>query len=82
MSDLYPTPTRLALLREIDAGQVWSSLRDSTIRTNLGQGRIVTDRVTEMWHAGWVEPVVGPIGELWALTAIGRGVLEDAAAPR
>lgn len=78
MADLYPTPTRLALLRQIDAREVWSSLRDDVIRTQFGQGRVVTAAVNEMWRAGWVEPVVGPIGTLWTVTDTGRDVLTPA----
>jgi hypothetical protein len=78
MYSLHPTPTRLAALRFVAAGEIWTVTGTEVIRTEYGQGLAVTDRVHEMWHAGWVEPVVGPIGELWNVTDAGRQVLAEA----
>lgn len=81
MSDLFPTPTRLALLRDIDAGHV---LVDTTVEkftvvlfpdapTSWQDRQTVTARVIELEVAGWAElaPWHG-----WQLTDAGRAVLD------
>ncbi len=78
MYNLHPTPTLLAALRFVAAGEIWTVTGTEVIRTEYGKGLNVTSRVHEMWHAGWVEPVVGPIGELWNVTDAGRKVLAAA----
>lgn len=84
MTDLYPTKTRLQLLRDIAADNVVDGLTDETDGhiwlldiVTFDPPRKVTARVLELEHAGWVEQ--GPDGATWRLTAAGRAVLE---APR
>lgn len=89
MGELYPTPTRLALLRDVDDGRVsrsiWSSGQsDASSRT----GCRVTAAIEEMSAAGWVvlnpqrwqtaDVVTGHGYELqyWQLTDAGRAVLD------
>lgn len=55
---LYPTPTRAALLREIDDGDVWEDWTGADpgeVWVHVGgrRGRRVTTRVREMEFAGW-----------------------------
>ena len=78
MSDLYPTKTRLALLRSIADGRVtadWDS-RGDTAWTDERSGRVVTSRVREMSRAGWV--VIASIVDDLSLTDAGREVLRGA----
>lgn len=82
MPDLYPTKTRLALLRDIRDGHViegpvepWAGDVWNTARAETGdQARKVTARVHELEDAGWVE--CGGDLTTWSLTAAGRAVLE------
>jgi hypothetical protein len=72
--DLHPTPSRLALLRDIEAGHVWSTLgvayNGASSRT-----RRVNAAVQEMRQAGWAEAQYGE----WRLTDRGRDVLAGGA---
>lgn len=82
-AELYPTKTRLALLRAIQNSQVQV---DTTAEnfvvvlfpdapTSWQDRQVVTARVIEVERAGWVElrPWDG-----WQLTAAGRAVLDGA----
>jgi len=72
MSDLYPTPTRLALLRRVAEGQiVWLA---GGISRDERDGSRVTARVAEMERAGWITRDFGP-WRRWKLTDTGRAVL-------
>lgn len=73
MADLYPTKTRLALLRDVDAGNVLDGITDDHVWLvdNPEPPRKVCARMREMEAAGWVEQ-----GEpFWRLTDAGREVL-------
>lgn len=84
MSDLYPTKTRLRLLRAVQSGDVLdgSVLIDDDALGNAWlcepgeERRKVTARVIELEEAGWIvldEPYVH-----WTLTAEGARVLAAA----
>lgn len=81
---LYPTPTRLALLREIDAENVTDGAEDD--ETYLidpdppYDSRKVTARVDEMQRAGWCD-LDDRRPYLWVLTQPGRDVLAGTPAP-
>lgn len=76
MADLYPTPTRLALLRDIRDGRV----RDDADFTPMlhfeddGEAKTarMADRVWEMARAGWC---AARVTSTWELTDAGRAVL-------
>lgn len=85
--DLYPTPTRLALLRQVANGQVCTDFMAS-IDTEGGDDvivlfpdaptawsdrRRVTARIREMEAAGWVRELTG--GD-WFLTDAGQALLD------
>jgi len=77
MPDLFPTPTRLALLRDVAAGLVCDT---DELAPHLDIGEDGTTRVAEaiwaMERAGWV---VQPSDRLlWELTDAGRALLEEA----
>ncbi|GAA4439103.1 hypothetical protein [Phytohabitans houttuyneae] len=79
MSDLHPTPTRLALLADVRAGRVF---RDTVGYSYIDGGTRVTARVAEMAAAGWAE--LHDTGQhrsfqlpRWRLTDVGREVLEQ-----
>lgn len=85
MSELYPTKTRLALLREVAAHNVCDGSLHSDDR-HEGHAllvpemhdepiRRVTAAIAEMQAAGWVE-LVDEDPAIWRLTAAGRAVLE------
>jgi hypothetical protein len=89
--DLYPTPTRVALLREIDdrPGKVYSCLdfdtseRVSYWRKEDGSERAVTAKCSQMERAGWLR--LGAAGgpsmysrRPWELTDKGREILAGA----
>lgn len=84
MSDLFPTPTRLRLLAQIDNGQVLTDItRDDDqdviwlfpdAPTSWWDRRKVTAQVRELEAAGWVEEFMP--GGTWRLTDAGRDVLE------
>lgn len=81
MADLYPTPTRLALLRHVAAGRVHKHTHDGNSTANAGWTR-VTARIAEAEQAGWVELEqadhlgASPL-RLWRLTAAGRAILDQ-----
>ncbi len=79
---LYPTPTRLRLLAEVEAGEVWqkpdghSELTDRHYFGVSDPVCIVTARIAELERAGWVELVELAHGSRqWLLTDAGRAVL-------
>lgn len=75
MSDLHPTPTRLALLADVAAGHIVATATGDT--TNRRTHTRCTSRIAEVWAAGWVEPAPrsGSPGGPWRLTDTGRAVL-------
>jgi len=82
VADLYPTPTRVALLRNVDAGHVVDGITDETrgdtwLTTSVTK---VTARVAELAAAGWVE--LPDRDHVWRLTPAGRAVLDAADASR
>jgi hypothetical protein len=79
--DLYPTPTRLALLRAIDAGDVAYRLDTSAHwHSMIRNGVKVDTRCEEMRAAGWIvlddpepaEPDRYPAARRWRPTAAGE----------
>lgn len=78
MSDLYPTPTRLALLAEIGFGRVFQDVAGASY---IDAGRKVTAQVNEFAAAGWAElrgsdrPSLFPLPR-WHLTDAGREILD------
>lgn len=80
--DLHPTPYRLALLRDVDAGKVADDA-DCVPMLDLGDGDSVrvAGAMWEMAQAGWVELAPGKPDEpcAWRLTDAGRKVLEAGA---
>jgi DNA-binding transcriptional regulator PaaX len=72
--DLYPTPSRLALLRDVDAGHVWST-NGAAFNGASGRTRRVNTAVQEMRQAGWIEAQYGN----WRLTDRGHAVLAGGA---
>lgn len=80
-SDLYPTPSRLALLRDVDAGNVF---RDRLGDDYISADRKVSDRIGAMERAGWVERF-GPTEdrfEHWRVADAGRAVLDSHPEPQ
>jgi hypothetical protein len=83
-ADLYPTPARLALLRDVDDGKVADDA-DATPMLDLGADGFarVADAIWTMKRAGWVElpPGTDEPDEpgTWRLTDAGRAVLEAGA---
>lgn len=83
-TDLYPTPARLALLRDVDNGKVRDN-DDAAPMLDLGADGTarVADAVWAMKRAGWVElpPGTDEPAELctWRLTDAGCKVLEAGA---
>lgn len=79
-TDLHPTPTRLALLRAVDAADVIEGLTEDTdgdtwlLAQPPYEHRRVTSRVDEALLADWVR--LGPDGVTWRLTDSGRAVLD------
>ncbi len=72
---LYPTPTRLALLADVDARRVIDD-EDFAPYLELGvDGRArVAEAIWDMERAGWVTQPTGT--KVWELTDAGRAVLE------
>lgn len=74
MAELFPTPTRRALLADIAAGRV---IDDEDFAPHLhhdeGVSRVAT-AVWEMKAAGWCEQVT--TDRKWSLTQLGVDVLE------
>jgi len=84
-TDLYPTPARLALLRDVESGRVYDSA-DAVPMLDLGDEphARVADAIWAMGRAGWVEldpPAGFSRGKRWPwrLTDVGRTVLEAGA---
>lgn len=82
MSELYPTKTRLALLRAVALGRVLDlpdedrnrlESFDTSDAEDGEPARRVTARVTELARAGWI---ACPNGVTWGLTRAGRQILE------
>jgi hypothetical protein len=72
MAELYPTPTRLALLAAVDRGEVVS---DGTSTTN--RQTYITARIAELAAADWIQlgdRQAGP-RRTWQLTGTGRAIL-------
>jgi hypothetical protein len=75
---LYPTPTRLALLADVAAGRVIDDA-DFTPMLEHDEGTSrVADAIWQMERAGWVEQV--RVDHVWSLTIVGTDVLEGRAA--
>jgi len=84
MSELYPTKTRLALLRAVEAGDVWAGTRDDSTQIDMfwvdpqppHDSVKVTARIDEFHRAGWLsDEDLKP-----SLSDAGRAVLEEAPA--
>jgi hypothetical protein len=84
VSDLYPTPSRLDLLRAVAAGEVFGSHHHKTMKWRVRWGQAtVTSRVTELAVAGWVGVGASTGWSYYArkpyeLTDAGRAVLDGA----
>ncbi len=79
MSELYPTKTRLDLLRTVNAGDVMEGLTEDTqghtwLTSYTDPARKVCARIAEAEAAGWVE--LNEPNPVWALTDAGRAVLD------
>lgn len=85
MTDLYPTPTRLALLERTEREKVrreYDTTTDTWIDADTYAGRTVTAVMADMERAGWVELeptrfATGTVGyevAYWRLTDAGRAV--------
>jgi hypothetical protein len=81
---LYPTRSRVDLLEEVDAGEVWqrSSGRSVVSQQDTPGGcdpvGDVTDGIEEMLWAGWVCLVeIRPGARQWQLTNAGRDLLDE-----
>lgn len=73
--DLYPTPTRLALLADIAAGKVADDA-DGAPHLDLGEDGIarVAEAVWTLYRAGWCHQAPG--SDRWELTQRGTAVLQ------
>ena len=87
MAELYPTKTRLALLRAVQRGEV-TRYRPSAGPQydcwcpNEGVARVVTSRMDQLLRAGWVKhgwplhaSIYAPIP--WLLTGAGKQILAE-----
>jgi hypothetical protein len=74
MAGLFPTPTRLALLRDVDAGRVQMY---TDRHTYLDAWGVLDARISEARAAGWVELDEPTLAHRrpWRLTDAGRAVL-------
>lgn len=75
---LHPTPTRVALLREVAAGHILQPRPGGHSRDMAGKR--VTAAIADLAAAGWVERAPGCA--VWDVTAAGRAVLEQAEVER
>jgi hypothetical protein len=77
LPELHPTPTRLALLADVDDKNVADE--DGIPMLDLGDGTTtrVADAIWEMNRAGWVWQPPDILG--WRITNIGRAVLKAGA---
>ncbi|WBB94234.1 hypothetical protein [Verrucosispora sp. WMMC514] len=73
---LHPTKTRIALLDEVRAGNVF---RNAIGDSYIAAGRKVTAAIREMERARWVEQDDSRPGDYWRPTTTGREVLDDQA---
>jgi hypothetical protein len=79
VSDLYPTKTRLRLLRDADADRVRSEHGNIIATDHDGGRRTVNAAVEELCVAGWVEPgEVRGARRRYDITDAGRAVLDGA----
>lgn len=79
MTELFPTPTRLALLAEVFAGEVWQQSNGHSIIEQGTRTRKVTAEIAAMERAGWITLVALRFGaKRWDLTDAGRAVLAAA----
>jgi hypothetical protein len=84
VSDLYPTKTRLALLRDVADGEVWQHSNGESVVSLSGDtgGPSVarcTAAIEEQRDAGWVHLVELKHGaKQWQRTDAGRAVLDGA----
>jgi hypothetical protein len=90
MSDLYPTKTRLALLRDVAGEHITRNYFADGERDTDGDGDKVTARIAEAEKAGWVhldDKVWTTINvfdggwwtlRYWRLTDAGRALLDGA----
>jgi hypothetical protein len=67
----HPTPSRLALLDEVAAGNVF---RDAIGHNYISAGRKVTAEMRDMEAAGWVALLPGDEPRTWQLTPYGRAI--------
>lgn len=72
--DLYPTPTRLDLLDQVDAGRVYHAELGGDFVGDGANLLRVTVRLAELEAAGWVERPA--LSAYWRLTDAGR-VIRD-----
>lgn len=83
-ADLYPTKTRLQLLADVAAGEIWQSSNHESWDRQIFK---LTARVTEAERAGWIElgegvagkvgtPFAGASARRWRLTDAGRVILD------
>lgn len=82
VSELYPTPTRLALLADVAAGEVWQNSKGHSVvilRDDLCLGERkakCTGAIADMERAGWLQLVELKYGSRqWHVTDAGRAVL-------
>lgn len=81
---LHPTPTRIALLRDVAAGHVYTSGDDGEIYNDArGDHRKVSARLIELFRPRWVKPVPREDAvQGWAVADDGQAVLDIADAAR
>lgn len=76
---LYTTPSRLALLREVQAGEVWQQSTGESVIEDAVRDIRVTSQVAAMERAGWISLTAMRFGaKRWDLTDSGRSVLDAA----
>jgi hypothetical protein len=68
---LFPTPARIALLDEIEAGRVF---RDRLGESHIRGGARVTGRLVELEAAGWARCPSDEDVTTWRLTAYGSAI--------
>lgn len=76
MASLYPTPTRLALLADIDAGLVYAEANHWWHKSTAYR---LDAQIRDMDEAGWLEAIQHPEMStrlLARLTPAGRAVME------
>ncbi|MFY1658544.1 hypothetical protein [Micromonospora sp. WMMD1274] len=71
MMDLFPTPARLDLLDQVNAGNVF---RDAIGESYISGDRKVTHAIHEMQAASWVTLDAAGSLDYWRLTRLGRAV--------